>query len=848
VKKHLLLKWKFLTIPVFAAGAAFLILQCANPVNDPPLRWPVMMEFPITNDSFNIGQTLPDMMDMFNDTIVRFWYDRKKLPWYYPNDTFVRVLERRNARYFSANTVTYSDPIDTTITYMRWEQNHVYKWNDFEWVDLGEVIDILKSGYDSTDNTGIYYVADPRNLLTDYVAGDTVVLSLPRSDSNAYPVDQDRMEDKYYHPTMGLMTILGAPPIVDTLPLLPAGGPYAPASFSLPLSSVQTILFDPASPPISITITNLTGANFTSLDVWVFDSLRSTSLGSFGTAVLSFPTHAYNSGLGYDTGNVIVGGVLDIRVGYTSDAAARLEFSIDPNGLVAGEITAQYSVLQGVQKSFTNDYDLTDTLDIKYIDIKSGRFVYIFNNYMNYNMQVQAEQLHLWSWDMCEARGIDSAAAISGAVDQWDSCAGSPGCLANYLGNLTQGFTDVDAFDSLEMMVSNLAGTRLFPLWNNSLLQSVSRVTYTVRLKTPVNPLAMITLRRTDSMMFTIRAPGFHFKEMAAIVTQEYVRGGETAKLEVSFPFNNESKQSLRDNFKLSQVLANIYLIPRLPDISLPDQIRPAYLGQMQVQYVMYNPDFPGITVSDNAVFTNIINDRLLGQETNITSIMNTWPDSLYITSTIRVPVGTRVLAVNEQQSTDADYFQFMGRMTIGALTLVRANLLFGWAVGPNPAELDLGYGTFQTPDALKEFNRLENPLASVDLRVYNNSNLYMYLHGLVATAPHMNTLRNMPTDTVRKLIGDTAQAHQRGYISLLGPRGIRIPKRGFNNLDSSRVELRKWHLDTMAKYDSCGWRWEASFQTMTADTLNDTDFVFIQSWMHVEGVNNMDSLLTWGN
>jgi hypothetical protein len=267
------------------------------------------------------------------------------------------------------------------------------------------------------------------------------------------------------------------------------------------------------------------------------------------------------------------------------------------------------------------------------------------------------------------------------------------------------------------------------------------------------------------------------------------------------------------------------------------------------VEYIMYNPDFPLVTVSDNAVFTDIVNNRLLGQETNITSIMNTWPDSLYITSTIRVPVGTRVLAVNEQRPLDPDYKVYMGRMNIGALTLIRANLLFGWTVGPDTAKLDLGFGTFQTPEALKEFNRLEDPLASVDMRVYNNSNLYLQLHGLVAPEPLMNTLRNMPTDTVRTLIGDTAQAHQRGYISLLGPRGIRIPRRGLAYMDSSKVELQKWHVDTMLNYDSCGWRWEASFIPMTAaDTLRDTDFVFIQSWMHVEGVNNMDSLLTLGD
>ena len=31
----------------------------------------------------------------------------------------------------------------------------------------------------------------------------------------------------------------------------------------------------------------------------------------------------------------------------------------------------------------------------------------------------------------------------------------------------------------------------------------------------------------------------------------------------------------------------------------------------------------------------------------------------------------------------------------------------------------------------------------------------------------------------------------------------------------------------------------------MAADTLRDTDYVYIQSYVHMEGVNNMDSLLT---
>jgi hypothetical protein len=836
-------KWKFLVLAVIAAGAVTLILKCANPVDDPPLKWLSKIEFPVTNDSFNIGQKLPELMNLFNDTIVKFWYRRDSLPWYRPNDTHP-VIPVRHARYFSANTITYTYP-SPSIT---WQRNHVYEWTGSEWDDLGEVIDILKGGIDSTEHTGIFYYpspsGDPRTLIPDYIKGDTVVLSLPRTDSNAYPVAEDAMEDKFFHPSIGLITISGAPLFVDTLPVA-AGGPVGPVAYNMPLDSlVDLVIFDPSSPPLPVKVTNLTGATVTNLALTIFDSTRTTTLGPFGIDTLYFPTHAWNVLYGRDTGNAIGGGVVGMQIGYANaDAATQLQFSVDPNGLVAGEITAQYSVIGSFQKSYTNDYELTDTLDVKYIDLSDGMFMYVLYNYTNIDLGVDAEQLHLWNKQPCVARGVDSAAAINGKFNHDDSCIGGGSCMGYYRGKLTSGFTDINKGDSLAISATNLAADRLFPLWNDSIKKSVSRVVYTIRTRQPFPYNKLINIKSTDSLLFVIRAPSVHFWEMSGVVTQEYVRGGETAVLDVSFPFNKESIQSLRDNFKLSQVLADIYLIPRLPDSEalLP---RRAFLGNMRVEYVMYNPAVPSVTVSDTADFTNIINNRLLRQETDITPIMNTWPESLYITSTIRVPVGTWVRALNEQKDVDADYTLYMGRMNIGALTLVRANLMFGWRVWPDTAKLDLGYGTFPVPGDLKSFNRLENPLVSINMNVFNNTNLYMYLHGLVAPQPRMQALRSMPRDTVRKLISDTASAHQRGYISLLGPRGVRIPARGTK--DSSNIILQKWEIDTMAKYDTCGWRWEASFIPMAADTLRDTDYVFVQSWLHLEGINDMDSLLLW--
>jgi hypothetical protein len=844
VKTHRTSIGKFVSLAAIAAGAVVLILMCANPVDQPPLKWLSRIEVPITNDSFHLARKLPDLMSNFNDTIVKFWYRVDSLPWYRSTD-IAPVRPSNHARYFATKTVTY------TYASEIWEQNHVYEWLQksgvWQWDDLGEVIDILKGGYDSA-NTGIYYTGDPEDLLLETVRGDTVVMSIPRVDSISYAVKQDSIKDKYYHPTFGLITISNAPLIIDTLP--PAGspplpaGPFPPTAFNLSLHGVDVIIFDTSSPAMPITVRNLTGATINNIDITIFDSVRSTSLGPYGSAVLSFPVVGYDAGLGHQAGKGITGGVLGVQVRYNNaDDTARIALEMNCNGLVASEVTVQDSLLS-FSKTFINDYDLTDTLDVKYIDVQYGFFRYYLTNYTQLELKVMAEQMHLWITPACEQKGVDSIPDIAAAFPTYDDS-----FVRNYyLGMLTTAGAEPHILpdSTFRIITQNLSGTRLFPLWNPSLGvsgKSVSRVKYTISNVTPHGN--MVNVKSTDSLLFVIQSPYFHFKEMTAVVTQEYRRGGDTAKVEMPFPFSSESKQSLRNNFRLKQVLADIFFVPRLPDSQLPQQPRMAFLEHLGIEYKLFTPDDPYTgRVDTSTTFDSVINKKRFRLQSNITGIMNQWPDSMYITEQITVPVGTHILAVNEQASTDPDYDLYMGRMNIGALTNVRTNMLFGWSVGPDTAKLDLGYGTFNLNGSMKYFNRMENSMASVNMKVFNNTNLYMNLYGLVGSRRLMDTLRKMPSDTVRKLVKNATLAQQRGYIDLLGSLGIRIPPR--RDTASSRVVLQKWQIDTMLNSDSCGWRWEAEFLPMNADTLRDTDYVFIQSWVHLEGVNNMDSLLIW--
>jgi hypothetical protein len=127
-----------------------------------------------------------------------------------------------------------------------------------------------------------------------------------------------------------------------------------------------------------------------------------------------------------------------------------------------------------------------------------------------------------------------------------------------------------------------------------------------------------------------------------------------------------------------------------------------------------------------------------------------------------------------------------------------------------------------------------------------NNTNVFMNVYALAAPYDKIHALDSMSVNESWQLIADTGLAKQRGFVSLLGTEGVKIPPRGGES--ASDIVLHEDQIATILGSDTCGWRWQARFLPGPADSLHDTDYIDIRSWMHLEGDNNMDSLLIWKN
>jgi hypothetical protein len=744
VKALRTIKRNFLWVIPIAGIFAFF---CANPVDEPPLKWRSKMQLPVTNDTFYLPREMNNLFGLIKDNKV----------------------------------------------------------------------EILKSGI-SKNYPGKDYVNDPNIPVLDTLKGDTAVFSVLRNDTATYVVSQDSMKAKLYHPVIGAIPIKGASEFIDTLPL--PSGPFN-NTVSFPLERVYQITFDSSSPAFSLMVTNVSNADIPNLIFTIFGSTQNTGgLAPGGTATLLFP-------IALET----VADSLPVVVTGNATAVASLEFRFNLNGPVASYLRVHHSLVS-FDTVFHNNYDLTDTLAVDYIDIASGQFNYRMRNNTGMDLEVMSLHEHLWTIDYCEAlhtieRFEDIGASNPTYIDS----------MVHFYGLLTDnGYKDIWKSESLQILKSNLSQCRLFPEWDTIARQSISRVTYYVR-KNPLQRDSIVTISKGDSLLFIIEAPLFKFEEMVGTVMEPYVGKGDTQTVAIPFPWNKESKDSLRNRLILEEVYGDIFLKTNVPGKSSIDSFDVSYSIWPAV-----NP--PQAKCTSSTRFVDVVDEKQFRHKTDITNIVNLWPDSAYLTADVRIPRGTRIRAVNDLlDRTDPDYNKFMGRMTIKGITDVRMNAQLRWRT-IDTANLDLGTGRFPVPGALRFFNKMERRKFSYNLSAYNNTNVYMKIYALFSPYGLIDSLYSMSVNETWRLIQDTALARSQGYVSFLGPKGITIPPRREVNLDT--VALNDWQIGQILGSDTCGWRWQARFLPKASDALHDTDYIKVNSWMHIEGDNNMDSLLIW--
>lgn len=662
------------------------------------------------------------------------------------------------------------------------------------------------------------YKEDDISLLEpDSLIGDTLEFSIFKRDSSKFKISEEKLKNQVYVATLGPLVISNAPQIAETL-VVSSEGPF---NVTLPVifeKIYQLVFYDTSVNIMQIQFTNLSSDEVSSVSLEIVDvgvgSVEKINAGE--TASIRIPVSSKT------LRNPVQFKVSGVKNGA---GAMQIAMATSVNGLYAYRLTVD-DHLVSFNKQFSNPYEITDSIDIDYVDIRDGFFIYEVTNHTGIELRVKGIHEHLWKTSFTERNSYNRYEDLLN-VSKTDS-------MENYFGFITSG--EVIAPPRLEQTFSqeNFSQSRLYTQWDPVLRKTVTWVRYIVSTGNPSGDT--ITLCADDTLTFTIRSD-FKYRQLRGRIVKPMVITSDTEKVAINFPWGESAPDSLRGKL----ILQNVY-----SDIRLRTEMSPnSAIDSVYFSFEVFDIRNPDVKDSLMDKFIGMKDGSLFRQKIDITDVVNLYPDTVAIITRLTVPTGTMIISENDLQLRDPEYDKYIGQMNIDAITDFRLNARFDWEV-KEMVNLDLGGNDFPIYKIMRYIRKLDKKQLDFETEMLNSSNLNMTLFALVAPYHLRDTLDSMSSDEVFYLATHEGEAEKRGMVNFLGSKGVSIPAK---SLDSAVVNVVHWNhqqLETVLSSDTCSWRWFLQFQKNDRDALRDNDFIRINSMLRIEGINSTDSLVMW--
>ncbi len=695
-----------------------------------------------------------------------------------------------------------------------------------EWFGLDTVDNFYMLGINDTTPEG-------RDTVID---GDTTGFAVTFNDTATPEIDRESLDPDTIKDSIGPIPLQDAPQVSHSIGLsagnVPAGTSLNAAD-NVTLTNIYTILFHANSAALQVDVTNSTGTTIDRLVLGIGthsgDTIRDTANGLAPNATQT---------LEYDMAGRRLDSIVGVRTeltfnsGATITAGDAIDITFSMQNMTASGLTALDSVFS-MSETYSSDYEITDSMKIDYIDIEEGFFRYKIMNRTGLPLQVEGVHNGLWITSTCIRNNVDHRDSLFKFANATDSSNA-------FSGYITVGTRNIPPQDTIDFGKINISKNRMLPFWNDS--ESVTRVSYALSTVAPTG--RRITLSEHDSFKFIITPVAVNFNEMLGMLTETRIDTADTSFIEIPFPWNDESKDSLRGSFILKKAIEQVESRIALPEGS--------FLDSLDLHLHLFHPDSSGITNDTVITLTNVRNDSTFVRSVDITDIVNTFPDSVGLLSSSRIAKGTRVRIINNQSV----YEEEVGGMTLNTYSTYAFKAFFDWRIDGS-ATLDLGYVKFGIDDMLKKLSKIEEKEAVFHLNAGNYTNVHLRLFALMAPDTFeaadgsmqmlVDTLDTISVHRTLSLISDPA-AHDSGYINLFGTEGVYVPPR--DSAANSTVRLTEEEFSRIANADTCAIRWLVRFleDDDPRTAMHDSDYIQVDSWIHLEGINSVDSLFSWGD
>lgn len=707
-----------------------------------------------------------------------------------------------------------------------------------KWLDDAPKLDSAGDPISEEGNIRVFYVdsvpfAGTDRLRADTNTGDIVAFGIASTDTSSFDYAQERMEPKRFDVTFGAIPLTNAPAITQTVNI-PVVGTLGPAPVVVTLSPrIEYVRFAANSPAIGVTLQNNTAADITNVTVSVTGVGDGTValVGAGQTATIPIPVAGRS-----------ITGTVNAQVTLTAAATGNVSMGFSVNGGLADSVRVQDSLVQ-ISKSFTNDYDLTDSADVDYMDVHSGILNYVMENHSGLSLNVRGVHHDMWEVTWCRLKGWNKKEDLN--ATRSDS--------AFFLGNLldTGSYVVVGPRSTRGFSPKSIANTRIFPVWDSaantptdsSHSRSETYVEYLVQTPPPTG--AMVSLSSSDSIVFVIRPNFIQGREMFGRLMETFERESDTQDVPVDYPFDSSQIEQMRGKFFFDSMMVDVAI-----KILLPGR---AYMDSVDLTFELYDPADPLRNATVRQKYGRMKNDTVFSQTFNVTSLVNTWPNTLKVRAHALVPKGTEILVINDSVVVGSLVdTTVLGRMTIRGALKYRVKPFFDYRV-TSPATIVFGNGGSFDVKGTSAARKLIEPEGTLDMSVENHTNLHVKLRGLIA--PDTNgsgdnvcrdtLLKELSVDSLLKLVSTYHPDRlPGGYINILDTMGLYIPARG-QPVFANNIRLTEPQLRTFLDSKKAATIWLLTFMQNGRDALVDTDFVNINSSIKVRGIMSTDSLFT---
>jgi hypothetical protein len=385
-------------------------------------------------------------------------------------------------------------------------------------------------------------------------------------------------------------------------------------------------------------IRNNSAASFTSLNL---------GLGTFGSGLMGSLLPNENGPAGFSARAVTMDSVINISLtaAFSSSGTfapgSSLQFIVPLSGLSASRAVVLDSVLANYKLTFTNEYNITDSLNVKYLDINKGFFLYSATNYMNADLQLSVVHRNLWRTDFCLGHipPLNSVSDLVG-LTRVDS-------MNAYGGDVTPGLVNFPAGTVSKFSKMNISGIRMFPEWDPVTKKSVTKIDYCMNVAVMNKRIA---LSASDSFAFTIKTTSFKYSELSGTVMEPYKRSSDSVRFAIPASW---IAGPVPENF-----FCDYFMAVKMPDSAKIDTLVSAQN--------MFSAKAPDSACQWSVIFAPTVNHFVLSKQVDISRVIRLKPDTASIIVNNTIPAGTHVVLVNDLSNPlDSSYNKYIGRMII---------------------------------------------------------------------------------------------------------------------------------------------------------------------------------------